>query len=649
MILNVNKRLAYDLTYAVKSLVIVCCFFVNNMYCQDTISLQSVEVSTEKIELSQIGKKTMTIDSAVKEQFKYSSIADLLSYNSSVFIKSYGPGGIATTAFRGGNASQTAVLWNGFNLQNAMMGQADLALMPSVLFDDVAIEYGGSSSLWGSGAIAGSIHLNNKTEFNQGLLSSINFAAGSFGVLNGSASVLVSRSRFISSTKIYINSSQNNFKYLDTLDRENPRKQQKDAQYTFKGLMQEFKYIITSKQIFSLNAWLTDNQRHLPIYNSVIRSKTYQRDDAMRLSANWTYTDKHFKSIIRGGYFIDKIDYTDSISSLFGKSTVKTKMIENENYFNLHKQYQLNLALNVLSSSATTENYSSTKSLSRASLLVGNKFSFFRERLVSYVSARVEYFSVGTLPVTGNISMEYNVFKNIKVKINVAKVYRQPTLNELYWLPGGNSRLKPEQGYTSEGELSYDKQLRNFSFFISGSAYTRMIDNWILWIPGANGNPTPANIQQVWSRGAETNWKIKYRENKFRAGAGIITGYCLSTVQSNASQNDNTTGRQLMYTPRYTANGTIALGYGNTDLVFYHQYSGYRFTMSDNLNWLVPYHVSSLRFTYKIDLKEMDLIFFAACNNIFNSNYAVMAGRPMPLRNYEFGISIKTKPTNKNK
>ncbi len=63
----------------------------------------------------------------------------------------------------------TAILWNGFNIQNAMLGQTDLSLLPAVFFDEVEIEYGGSSAVWGSGAVAGSIHLNNRAGFGRGL------------------------------------------------------------------------------------------------------------------------------------------------------------------------------------------------------------------------------------------------------------------------------------------------------------------------------------------------------------------------------------------------------------------------------------------------------------------------------------------------
>lgn len=651
LIFTRHKRYACGLSYLIKPLLLLCTFFPARILSQDTVALQNVEITAKKNNLAQVGKKTEVIDSTIKEQFKFNSIADVLSFNTPVFIKSYGPGALSTTAFRGGSAAQTAVLWNGFNLQNAMLGQADLALMPSVLFENIEVEYGGSSALWGSGAVGGSIHLNNKTRFNKGIYTSTNLGAGSFGFLNGSANVLISRQRFISSTKIYMTDAKNTFNYKDTADKENIIKQQKHAAYTFKGLMQEFKFLINSRQLLSVNAWLNTNERRLPAIGTQAESKAFQHDDAIRLSANWSYISTGFKSIVRGAYFIDRINYTDSIAAIYSKSKAKTAMLENENYFTLNKNNQLNVGLNVSSSSAVTENYTSTKTLSRFSLLAGNKFSLPGDKFIAYVAARAEYFSVGTLPVTGNIALEYKLFKNMTLAANAAKVYRQPTLNELYWVPGGNINLKPEQGYTYEGTVSYKKQFKNTAVFVSGAAFSRQINNWILWVPGTNGNPAPVNVQQVWSRGTETTWRINYRKNKFFAGAGVVTGYVLSTVQADRQDNSNTLNRQLIYTPRYTANGNMMLGYDKLTLIFFHQYTGYRFTTSDNAEWLAPYHISSLRGNYNLPAKNVKLVLYAACNNIFNANYTVLEARPMPLRSYELGITIQTlkKNTIKNK
>ena len=266
------------------------------------MALQGIEVTAKKNNLSQIGKKVETVDSTLKDQFKFNSVGDVLSLNSSIFIKSYGPGALTTTAFRGGNASQTAVLWNGFNIQNAMLGQADLALMPSILFENIEIEYGGSSSLWGSGSVGGSIHLNNTTRFGQGLFTSTNLGGGSFGMMNGSTHILFSKQRFISSTKVYVNGSENNYAYKDTLDKENPNKRQRNAGYNFKGLMQEFKFLINQRQILSINAWINSSQRRLPAFDPSSQSKTYQQDNAVRITANWNYFKTNFKSIVRTGF-----------------------------------------------------------------------------------------------------------------------------------------------------------------------------------------------------------------------------------------------------------------------------------------------------------------------------------------------------------
>lgn len=641
--LKLNRRFACGLMHFIKPVLLSCLLFIaDKNYGQDTVALRAVEVNAVKISLSQIGKKTETIDSTHKDQFKFNSVGDLLNYNSAVFIKNYGPGAIATTAFRGGNASQTAILWNGFNLQNAMLGQADLSLMPAMLFDQVNIEYGGGSSVWGSGAMGGSIHLNNNTPFAKGLFTAVNLAAGSFGSGSGSGTILISKKRFITSTRFYVNASNNTFNYKDSLENENSVKQQKNAAYNFKGVLQEFKFLINPKQILQVNAWINSNQRRLPAFNPQAESKTYQEDKSVRVTANWTFVKTSFKSLIKAGFFEDVINYDDSLIALYSKSRSGTFMIENENYFDWFKNQQFSFSVSFLSSTARTSNYESIKGISRTSVLAGNKSSFFKNRLLACVSFRGDYFSVGSLPFTGNASLEYKLSRHIYVKANTARVYRQPTLNELYWMPGGNRDLEAEQGYTFETEINYHKQIKHLSVFISGAAYSRKIDNWILWVPGENNNPTPVNIQEVWSRGTETTWKLNYVKNKFKAGVSVLSSYVLSTVEANKQESSNTLNKQLIYTPRYTGNAILSLGYDKSELVFYHQYCGYRFIASDNTQWLNPYQVSSLRTNYTQAFKKVKCIFYLACNNLFNTNYAVLAGRPMALRNFEMGITLQT-------
>ena len=84
---------------------------------QDTIVLQSVEVNAEAIRKNQAETAMeRKMDTALLKRLNTITMSQLLIQHSPVFIKTYGPGGIATASFRGTTASHTLVLWNGFQL-----------------------------------------------------------------------------------------------------------------------------------------------------------------------------------------------------------------------------------------------------------------------------------------------------------------------------------------------------------------------------------------------------------------------------------------------------------------------------------------------------------------------------------------------------
>lgn len=640
LIVFANKHHVCGLGYFFNLMLFSLCCVYSPLNAQDTIALQSVEVYTEKTNFSSLGKKTETIDSTLQSQFKFNSLADLINSNTSVFIKQYGSGGLATTAFRGGNASQTAIMWNGFNIQNPMLGQTDLGLLPSVLFDNVSIEYGGSSSLWGSGAVAGSIFLNNLLPFHKGFSSKTNIAYTSLNSQNISTALSFGKKRIVSSTKFYLNNSKNNFSYLSQVD--NTIKQSNFTNFSVIGFSQDFRIVIGAHQQLTANIWYHSASRHLPGFNLEKDARTYQFDKTGRFSLNWVYYKNRLNATIRAAHFNERINYSDSITKLFSRSITKTTIVESDNFWQWNRNNRLNFGASLNSNSANTDAYQETKYLNRVSFLLSNKSSFFNRKFNTSIAVRGEYFSVGSLPITGHVSAEYIFSSKLKIALNTARVYRQPTLNELYWQPGGNINLKAEQGFTNEGSLDYQTNIKNFKLQFNAAAYSRVINNWILWLPGIAGNPSPINIQKVWSRGTETTSKLTYSHKKFLIGLNMLTSYVLSTVESNLQTRSNTLHRQLIYTPRYTVTSSLHFVYDKFSATLFHNYCGYRFTTSDNSEWLPPYHLNHLKLNYTLDKKHSRFSFFTACNNIFNKNHFVIAGRAMPLRNYELGITLQT-------
>ncbi len=107
------------------------------------------------------GLKVQKIDSVTMEQFRFRNITDLLSLNTPIIIKNYGPGQLATVAFRGTSANHTAVLWNGLNINLPTLGQTDFSTIPVAGFDQLSVQYGSSASVVGTDAVGGSILLGS--------------------------------------------------------------------------------------------------------------------------------------------------------------------------------------------------------------------------------------------------------------------------------------------------------------------------------------------------------------------------------------------------------------------------------------------------------------------------------------------------------
>ncbi len=618
-------------------------FCLNNtqpLQAQEPLQLEMVEVVTEKYVISQIGKKVEQLDSAYLQQYKMNSVAEAIGSNSGIFMKSYGLGASTSSSFRGGSANQTALLWNGLNIQNPMLGQNDLSLLPSFLFNKVNLEYGGSSSLWGSGAVAGSIQLDNELHFNKGFQTSVMAGGGSYGLNHQALSQLISGKKVVSQTKMYHINSVNNYEYKNDIDANSRTQKLKHANYIFNGFMQDLKWQINNQQTLVFKCWLNNNQRNLPTYNT-FNNKATQFDAANRFSLDWHYSKNNYYSSVKAAFLNDVLNYNDSLTKIYSRSRVNTFVLEQQHHL-VFRRHIFQFGTNFTNNTAYTNNYNGTKSLEKVAFLLGDFIYLSRYKLKLNMALRFEAFSNGNKPITGNVSMDYKLNKKVLLALNTSKVYRQPSLNELYWWPGGNSNLKPEEGYAGEGNIKFKQTKNHLNFEINASAFHRIINNWILWTPGVNANPTPLNIQKVWSRGTETSVKIKYTIKKVKLGCQANASYVLSTVLQNSQENANVIDKQLIYTPRYNYNGYLFINYQQFSLYFIHQYVGYRFITSDNTQWLSPYQVSSLKFSASLLKKSNTYQLFFSCNNLFNNQYAVIINRPMPYRNYEVGITYLT-------
>jgi iron complex outermembrane receptor protein len=291
---------------------------------------------------------------------------------------------------------------------------------------------------------------------------------------------------------------------------------------------------------------------------------------------------------------------------------------------------------------AISDGYSNEQRQNRTALFAAYSFNSSNKKFQTTIAARQEIMQQKFVPFVYSFGAAYKFSKWVSTKCSAAKIYRVPTMNDLYWNPGGNPDLKPESGYSTEAGLliyfNLPKQKINFSF--EPTVFNKNIDNWILWLPGIS-YWSPQNIMQVWSRGMETRSELRFTAQKFSVKINVMTNYVLSTNEKIKLENDASLHKLLIYTPMYSGHAKITLQYKKFSLSYLHKYVGYRYTSADNTEFLTPYNLANVYAAYQLKLKNYDINFFAEANNIFNQQYQVLLNRAMPLVNYQAGFSIQ--------
>jgi iron complex outermembrane receptor protein len=589
---------------------------------------------------SETGKKRMTLDSSTLSNFNTASVSELLAANTPLFVKAYGPGAISSLSFRGGNASQNAVLWGGMNIQNNMLGQTDLSLLQTWLFDDVYIEFGGNAAIAGSGAAAGTIYLGNKRAnfvphaYLQSQVSGGNFQNYQAGMRYSQGSTKSSHA-----LSVYRNASQNRFPYKSA---DGSLKTMANADYNMNGLLTSNAWRLSVKNTVSFDFWGTINQRQLPQFYS--NDFSQQWDKNQKSMFQWQHKEKNYYSTFRTAWFTDLLNYKNYASTNVSRADVHQVFTEHESFYHGLPHHFLTFGVQAANAYARSTEYSKQRQMGRVAIFAHDRALFFKNKLSASFATRYEYFSTGEHPLTGTAGVEYE-WKKLTIGSSCAKVFRQPTFNERYWQPGGDPNILPEKGYTTDAFISWEKSAERHKISLQGSLYSRWMNNWITWLPGPALNPYAANILAVWSRGTES--LIRYQlqfgpiDQQNATGLTVNTSYNLSTITADASAGTtNTLHKQLVYTPRYIATAHAWLKLKPFTFNIYYQYAGYRFTSTDNHSWLTPYHLVNVHLGYHLKNDKIEYNWFLKLNNVTNTNYQVMAGYPMPLFGIEGGVNV---------
>ena len=637
--------------------------------------------------MKSIGVQETRLDTLILKENIALSIADVLTFNSPIFVKQYGRATLSTVSFRGTGPSHTQVTWNGMRINNPMLGMTDFSMIPSYFIDDASLLHGTSSVNETGGGLGGLVRLSTAPADIRGFGLQYIQGIGMFRTFDEFLRLEWGDEHWQVSTRAVYQSSANDFKYRNRDKKENiyddemnivgsyyPTERNKSGAFDDVHVLQEVYYDTRRGDRFGLNAWYINSNRELPLlttdYADDKQFENRQREHTLRSVLSWDHYRSDWKVAAKAGYIHTWMAYDyrkDPGSGIMNSITRSRNKVDtfygqadgeytpNGNWFftagiSAHQHLVESIDKDIILQQGGKDIVGYDKGRIELSASVSAKWRP-TERLGLSAVLREEMYGTKWATVPAFFAdCQLSKHGNIVAKASVSRNHRFPTLNDLYFLPGGNPDLRSESGFSYEAGLSFAVGKENV-YSLSGSAswYDQHIDDWILWLSTPKGFFSPRNIKQVHAYGVEMqaslaviparDWKLTMN-GTFSWSPSINEGEPISPA-------DQSVGKQLPYEPEFSATVTGRLTWRSWGLLYQFCYYSERYTMSSNditlSGRLTPYLMNNLSLDKAFALKWADLTLKGTVNNLFNEEYLSVTARPMPRMNVEFFIGIRPK------
>lgn len=608
------------------------------------------------------------------------SLGGLLTGTAGIMVRSYGgAGGLQTISLRGYGPEHTLVSFNGVRLNSVENGAADLSLLSPLFLEKIEILRGGASSLYGADAVSGVIRLvtfpserldrrslpsqsdrNQDQLLTHGVFGRMHFKAeiGSdpFGGAHGGALLHWESNEVRLRAGFVRDAGEGAYRFIDHT-RATPVEQTRERNnyQTVQGLLAS-EWVLTPSLRLNGFVFLQDSHRGVPgPYTGASHPATQDNRDFLgNISVKWNgalpgaaregivpefQLNTHFRSSV--------LHYRDPRISIAGKKLdsryhegIFTQAFTME--FAPARAFRALFDAELSLQQASAEEIGGIHRRWQWSLAASGDWAVHR-LIAVYPSIRIDHFTGFGTVFSPRIGANAVVFSSssgqaVHLRGSLGNNFRAPTFNDLYWLPGGNPSLRPERSISADLGLLYTGSFLGTEK-VDVAIFSINTRDRILWKPLSGAIWVPMNIDRVWSRGIESNieWMPIGKKVLIR---GSYT-FQRTTKENTDRPGDATAGKQLLYVPKELLSGEVRLMFERFDLVLRHQFVGYRFTAEDNSTFLPSYNVTDASLVVRYSFSHWMISVKFDGNNLFNTDYQVLALYPMPLRNFAVTLTIQ--------
>lgn len=323
-----------------RKLLCFCCLIYSNfVFCQILESLEEVVITADAAlrEYSDTQNVVVLNDSIFRKS--PALLTGILQYNTHLYLKENGLGMVSSPSFRGTTAAQTAVVWNGININALSVGQTDFNSINIRGFDYIAVKAGGGSTAYGSSAIGGTVHLNNDLSFkNPENQHKLYFGYGSFDTYDAHVSSKWVSNNWVVQIGLSRNASKNDYPlYNKDFDNTN-------GQFYNNNLSVAIAQKLNKNHQIRFYGNVFDGERHFSVI-SPQAIKTKFADFNLRNLLEWNADFGSFNSSLKLAYLFDNYRYFPYV----GNDTYTFGNFDSKIFkYNLKYRSQSHLQINLL-------------------------------------------------------------------------------------------------------------------------------------------------------------------------------------------------------------------------------------------------------------------------------------------------------------
>ncbi|CCU79290.1 TonB-dependent receptor [Halanaerobium saccharolyticum subsp. saccharolyticum DSM 6643] len=579
---------------------------------ENVIDLDEVVVTASRYEESIMDTPVSieVIDQEEIEESNAKNLAELLQGAGGVYIKDLsGLTGKKDVIIRGARQKQILYLLDGQPLNSPQDGIIRLEDIPISIIKRIEISKSASSSIYGANAMGGVINIITK-DADEESQTEVKFGLGSFNTQNYS---LTTNYNFEKSSLLFSYDKLTSDEHRDDPDQK--------SSLDRNDIFLKYKYDLSKESDVNITYRLNNTESNYPGSDS--NDDYGSRDDQdenikISLNQNLENIDRTFLVYNNEREMYDK---TRSTWSLTGYNTTNLDILkrgftykETNYHFDNHIiNYGFDIIENEVEDNELLTN-NKHDNLNKA-LYIQDKFRLNNNIFV--FGARYDDHDKYGSNLSPKFGYIYEITDNWNFNFNYGEAYRAPTFLDLYGF-GGNEDLNVEEGKTFDIGFKYSDSIcrreitffkRDFEQLITYNNDTDVMEN----IDEADIK----GIELLTSRNLYDNWNIDFSYTYLEARDDSVDGQSLNMPYNQIALNIkyNNDNYKSVLNNRYV-DETNSYGGGKVD----------------------SYFISDLKISTSLD-ENKELAF--EINNLFDKDYEVVDGYPMPGRNFMVNLSTK--------